>query len=186
GPDGRVHLGATTQDVMDTGLALQLGSALDRLDQLLSEVGDLLCGLVESHRDTLMAARTHGQQAVPTTFGAKLAVYLGEFTRQRQRFIDVRPRVARLSLFGAGGTSAGYGDRVTELRRLVAEDLGLYSSDVPWHVARDALAEYGFVCAATAESCARFAREVIDLSRTEIGEVREADGYLRGASSTMP
>lgn len=186
GPDGRVHLGATTQDIMDSGLALQLSGAIDRLEHLNAELGDALERLIELHRDTIMAARTHGQQAVPTTLGSKLAVHLEEAGRHRDRLGEVRTRACRLSMFGAGGTSAAYGEQILELRQLVAADLGLAVADVSWHVSRDALAEFAFVCAAMAESCARLAREVIDLSRTEIGELREADGHHRGASSTMP
>lgn len=186
GPDGRVHLGATTQDIMDSGLALQLSAALDRLQHLNGSLGDELVRLIEQHRATIMAARTHGQQAVPTTLGSKLAVHLEEVGRHRDRLLEVRARACRLSMFGAGGTSAAYGERIVELRELVAGELGLAAADVSWHVARDSLAESAFVCAAMAESCARLAREVIDLSRTEIGELREADGHHRGASSTMP
>lgn len=186
GPDGRVHLGATTQDIMDSGLALQLRQALDRLDSLCIDVGDALAGLVERHRDTVLAARTHGLQAVPTTLGAKLAVLVDEVIRHRERLAQLRPRVCRLSMFGAGGTSAAYGERVAELRRTVAVRLGLAVTDIPWHVARDGLAELTFTSAAMAKTCARLAREVIDLSRTEIDELREADGHHRGASSTMP
>ncbi len=186
GPAGQVHLGATTQDIMDTGLALQLSRALDRLEQRLVAVGDACVVQVERHRAMTMAARTHGQQAVPTTFGAKVAILLDEFARHRDRLRQARPRICRLSLFGAGGTSAAYGSSVPALRSVLGRHLGLEVTGVPWHVARDALAEWGFLCAALSETCARLAREIVDLGRTEIGEAREADGFHRGASSTMP
>jgi 3-carboxy-cis,cis-muconate cycloisomerase len=183
---GHVHYGATTQDIMDTGLALQLNEASARLAELLNRFGDALAALAQRHVDTVLAGRTHALQAVPTTFGAKLASYLGELTRHRERLASARDRVAMVSLFGAAGTSAAYGAQAPALRRRVAELLGLGSSAVPWHVARDSPAEFGLVCALLAGTCARFAREVVDLSRTEIGEVAEADGHHRGASSTMP
>jgi 3-carboxy-cis,cis-muconate cycloisomerase len=183
---GRVHYGATTQDIMDSGLALQLGEAVDRLGELLARFGDAMAALAEAHVRTVIAARTHAQQAVPTTFGAKIATYLGELTRHRERLAAARGRVAMVSLFGAGGTSAAYGEKAVAIRARVAEILGLASTDVPWHVARDGLAELGLVCALMSATCSRFAREVIDLSRTEIAEVAEASGHLRGASSTMP
>jgi 3-carboxy-cis,cis-muconate cycloisomerase len=186
GPAGRLHYGATTQDIMDTGLALQLRAALDRFDELLDRFGDSVADLTERHRHTVLAARTHAQQAVPTTFGAKLSVLLAELVRQRERVDQVRPKVCVVSLYGAGGTSAALGDASSEVRAAMAEILGLGSADVPWHVARDSVAEFGFVCASLAATCTRFAREVIDLSRTEIAEVREQGGHLRGASSTMP
>jgi 3-carboxy-cis,cis-muconate cycloisomerase len=183
---GRVHYGATTQDVMDSGLALQLDEAAARLGELLGEFGDALARLAREHTGTVIAGRTHALQAVPTTFGAKLATFLGELARHRDRLTAARRRVAIVSLFGAGGTSAAYGDQAVRLRARVAELLGLGTTDVPWHVARDGLAEFGLVCSLMAATCARFAREVVDLSRTEIAEVGEASGHHRGASSTMP
>jgi 3-carboxy-cis,cis-muconate cycloisomerase len=183
---GRVHYGATTQDVMDSGLAVQLNEAAARLGELLAEFGDALARLAREHIGTVIAGRTHALQAVPTTFGAKLATYVGELARHRDRLAAARGRVAVVSLFGAGGTSAAYGEHAVRLRARVAELLGLRTTDVPWHVSRDGLAEFGLVCSLLTATCARFAREVVDLSRTEIAEVGEAAGHHRGASSTMP
>ncbi|HTE62449.1 MAG TPA: lyase family protein [Solirubrobacteraceae bacterium] len=183
---GRVHLGATTQDIMDTGLALQLQRAAARLQQLTQALGDALALLVERERDTVMAARTHAQQAVPTTFGAKIAVFLGEVTRHRERLTSAAERVAFVSLHGAGGTSAALGERAAEVRASMAQRLGLRASAVPWHVARDGIAELGQVSAQLAATTARLGREVVALSRTEIGELAEREGHHRGASSTMP
>jgi 3-carboxy-cis,cis-muconate cycloisomerase len=184
--DGRVHYGATTQDIMDTGLALQLGAALDRLQALVGVLGDALARHADLHRHTPLAARTHAQQAVPTTFGTKLAVFLAELARHRDRLTAVRERACVVSLHGAGGTSAALGEAAPAVRRELAARLGLGVVDVPWHVARDGVAEFGLAAAALAATCARFAREVIDLSRTEIAEVAERGGHHRGASSTMP
>jgi 3-carboxy-cis,cis-muconate cycloisomerase len=187
GADGRVHYGATTQDIMDTGLALQLVRALQRLDELLARFGDEIAGLVAQHRGTLMPARTHGQQAVPTTFGAKLASLLGELGRQRDRIREIRPRVSIASLYGAGGTSAALGEHSASIRAAYAERLGLRVCQTPWHSARDSVAEFGSLCALLSASAARFANEVINLSRDEIGEVSEGSaGAHYGASSTMP
>ncbi|MFG1703311.1 lyase family protein [Nonomuraea sp. M3C6] len=186
GPNGRVHYGATTQDIMDTGLSLQMGEALDHLGALLGSFGDALARMVAEHAGTVIAARTHAQQAVPTTFGAKMAVLLAEAARQRERVTTAAQRVRVVSLFGAGGTSAAMGERSSQVRQGVANRLGLRTTEVPWHVARDGVAEFGVTCASLAATAARFAREVVDLSRTEVGEVREAGGHHRGASSTMP
>ncbi|MFG6198974.1 adenylosuccinate lyase family protein [Nonomuraea sp. JJY05] len=186
GPNGRVHYGATTQDIMDTGLALQMGEALDHLRALLGSFGGALARLVAGHAGTVIAARTHAQQAVPTTFGAKMAVLLAEVARQRDRVGDAARAVRVVSLFGAGGTSAAMGERSSRVRERVAGALALATTEVPWHVARDGVAEFGVTCASLAATAARFAREVVDLSRTEVGEVREAGGHHRGASSTMP
>lgn len=183
---GRVHYGATTQDIMDTGLALQLNATLDRLQQLLWRLGDALVNLATEHQATVMAARTHAQQAVPTTFGAKLAVFLAQLTRYHQRLLEARPRMAVVSLYGAGGTSAALGNEADQVRQLMAQRLGLAAEPVPWHVARDGILEFGALCAGLSSTCARLAREVVELSRTEVGEVRECDGHHRGASSTMP
>ncbi|MHB1501643.1 MAG: class-II fumarase/aspartase family protein [Candidatus Dormibacteria bacterium] len=186
GRDGRVHYGATTQDIMDTGLALQLLGALHRLGGLIAQFGDELARLVLQHQHTVMAGRTHGQQAVPTTFGVKLAVYLDELTRHVERLNQIHQRVGRVSLYGAAGTTASLGRHGDAVRVAMAKYLGLTASNVPWHVARDSIAEFGLNCGMLAATAARFAREVIELSRTEIREVAERNGHLRGASSTMP
>src|SRR6185295_90170 len=124
--------------------------------------------------------------AVPTTFGGKAAVWLAELTRHRQRLREARSRAVVVQLFGAAGTAAALGSQSRAVRHGVAERLGLGVVDVPWHSARDNLAEAGFVLAGTAATCGKLAREVVELSRPEIGEVREEGGHLRGASSTMP
>lgn len=181
-----LHWGATTQDIMDTGLALQLAGALDRLMTLTDQLGDVVARLAREHRSSVMAARTHGQQAVPTTFGAKVATWLAELTRQQQRLREARPRVAVVELFGAGGTTAAMGPRAAEVRRSVAGLLGLADTAVPWHAARDGVAEAVTLAASLASTCVRIAREIVDLARTEIGEVHETLSHGRGASSTMP
>jgi 3-carboxy-cis,cis-muconate cycloisomerase len=186
GRAARIHYGATTQDIMDTALAMQLAAAIARLDDLLDSFGQAIAGHVEQQRDTPMAGRTHAQHATPTTFGAKLAVFLSELARHRSRLEQALPRVARVSLFGAAGTGAALGHSVAKLRRSVARRLDLQPTDVPWHVARDSVAEFGALCAVISATCARFAREIIDLSRSEVGEVQEEGGHHRGASSTMP
>lgn len=183
---GRVHYGATTQDIMDTGFALQVSRSMAALDRSLERVGNALADRVDEHAETVMAARTHGQQAVPTTFGATLATLLGQFTRQRLRLAEATARIQVVSLFGAGGTAAALGPTSRQVRASVAQRLDLRNTDVPWHVDRDGPAEFGWLCATTAATCAKFARNVVDLSRTEIGEVFEPYESHRGASSTMP
>jgi 3-carboxy-cis,cis-muconate cycloisomerase len=183
---GSLHYGATTQDIMDTGLSLQLAAAIDRLTALTASLGDALADQVTVHADTVMAGRTHGQQAVPTTFGAKLATFLRQCARLRSDLTTVRPVCCQVSLHGAAGTSAGFGPRGEEVRTEMARQLDLAVPDGPWHVTRDGLAAFAAVCNRATAMCARLAREVIDLSRTEIGEVGESAGHHRGASSTMP
>ena len=183
---GRLHYGATTQDIMDTALALQLREALFRLEGLVSCLGAAVAVHVERHGTTVMAGRTHAQQAVPTTFGAVMATYLSELARHRQRVEACRSRACRVSAFGAGGTAAAYGPLARELRARLAAGLGLDAVDVPWHTSRDGVAEFGSLCGLLAGTCGRLAQEIIGLSRTEIGEVSEAIAHHRGASSTMP
>lgn len=186
GPNGRVHFAATTQDIMDTGTVLQMVAATDLLMKRMESVGDLLSGHTRAQRSTVMAGRTHGQQAVPTTFGAHLAPLLAEFARSAARLQTVRDEVAKLSLYGAGGTSAAAGDSSRRVRTAMAAELSLTAVVVPWHTSRDSLISLGQTASLITGACARLARNVVDLSRTEIGEIQEADGLHRGASSTMP
>ncbi|MCW3015990.1 MAG: 3-carboxy-cis,cis-muconate cycloisomerase [Solirubrobacterales bacterium] len=182
----RVHDGATTQDIMDSALAMMLRDAVLRLIDLNGALGDAIAAAVELHADTVMAGRTHALQAVPTTYGAKMAVFLAQLKRHHERLDQLLARVSVVSLHGAAGTSAALGPRSAELRAAVAMRLGLSTTDVPWHVARDSVLEFGQVCTQVAATAARLAREVIDLSRTEIAEVAERGGHHHGASSTMP
>lgn len=188
GPEGarRVHYGATTQDIMDTGLVLQLRAAGRGLLHRMDRLGEALSRLVTEHANTVMAGRTHGQQAVPTTFGAKCAILLDEFGRQRTRLADAVVEASVVSLFGAAGTSAGFGAAASQVRAGVASRLSLGTTAIPWHVARDRLTALAASCALLSGTLARFAREIIDLSRTEIAEVSEPADVHRGASSTMP
>jgi 3-carboxy-cis,cis-muconate cycloisomerase len=181
-----LHWGATTQDIMDTGMVLVCRRALARIDVLVQTFGDELARLAREHRATVMPGRTHAQPAVPITFGAKSAVLLAELTRHVERLRAAGDRILVVQLFGAAGTVAALGRESRAVRHGVAERLGLGVVDVPWHTARDSVAEVGFVLAALAGTCGKFAREVVELSRPEIGEVGEEAGYHRGASSTMP
>jgi 3-carboxy-cis,cis-muconate cycloisomerase len=181
-----LHHGATTQDVMDTGLALVGARALDHVESVVRTLGDTLATLADEHRRTVMPGRTHAQPAVPITFGGKTAVWLSELARHVERLRGARTRFAVVQLFGAAGTAAALGPWSRDVRHAVARRLGLGAVDVPWHVARDGVVEVGFALATLAGLCGRLAREVVELSRPEIGELREEGGRHRGASSTMP
>lgn len=182
----QIHLGATTQDIMDSGLALQLCAALDHLIVLTRRFGDALSALVREHRLTPMAGRTHAQHAVPITFGAKIAVYLSQLADMIEALHAVKRAACRVSLFGAAGNSSALGPHAAIIREFVAQELGLSDAAVPWHVARNRLVDVVERSTQLATVAGRFAREIVDLSRTEIREVSEQDGHLRGASSTMP
>ena len=183
---GWTHWGATTQDIMDTATVLQVrdGLALVRLE--LVAIAQALATQADRHRDTLMAGRTHLQQALPITFGLKNATWLQPIVAHVRRLDELRPRVERVEFGGAAGTLASLGaDGITQLEALAAE-LDLGAPDAPWHVCRDGLAEavsfLGLVCG----SLAKIATDVILLAQTEIGELREPYVAGRGASSTMP
>jgi 3-carboxy-cis,cis-muconate cycloisomerase len=183
---GRLHFGATTQDILDTALAVQLAEAGTLLLARIDAFGDSLADRVRSDRGQLIAARTHAQQATPTTLGVKWAVFLAEFARHRRRLRAATSDVACVSLFGAGGTSAATGEKSSAVRRELADRLGLRYTAIPWHVSRDSLAMMSLTCASVSASLVRLAREIVDLSRTEVAEVSEARDAKRGASSTMP
>ena len=180
------HWGATTQDIMDTALALQMreGLALIRSD-LLATIGGL-AGQARQHRDSVMPGRTHLQHALPTTFGLKCAVWLAPLVAHVERLDQLRPRVERAQFGGAAGTLASLGENGIAVLDGLAAELGLTAPPLPWHVTRDGVAEavgfLGLLCG----SLAKFATDIILLAQTEIGEVAEPHVAGRGGSSTMP
>jgi 3-carboxy-cis,cis-muconate cycloisomerase len=181
-----IHWGATTQDVLDTGLVLQLRASHAILTRDLGEVRRLLATLARRHRDTVQAGRTHGQQALPITFGYKLAVWVAEADRHLERLAQVGPRIFRGQLAGAVGTLASIGEQGLELQALFCEELGLAVPEIAWHTARDGVAETVCVYALVGGTLAKIANEVIDLQRTEVGEVEEPFHRGKVGSSTMP
>jgi 3-carboxy-cis,cis-muconate cycloisomerase len=187
GEAGRyVHWGATTQDIMDTAVVLQVRDALAVIDADLAELRRILVRLATRHRDTPMAGRTHLQQALPITFGYKVAVWLAMFDRQAERLAQLRPRVLVGQFGGAAGTLASLGERGLDVQRALMEELGLGVPAATWHVARDGLAEaVGFLGLLTG-SLAKVACDVMLLASTEVAEVHEPFVAGRGASSTMP
>lgn len=183
---GNIHWGLTTQDVMDTALVLQLQEVLKRQYQLIVIWGDALSELTLRWADSEAPARTHAQIAVPTTIGARFAVFLDQLSEVSLDLLAAAGRISRVSLHGAGGTSAAMGPQASEVRRRVARLLRLDESPVPWHVARQSLARLTGAQTSLAMVASRLAKDVIDLSRNEISEISEQTGHLRGASSTMP
>jgi 3-carboxy-cis,cis-muconate cycloisomerase len=180
------HWGATTQDIMDTATVLQVRDGLALIDAELQAVLAALAGQAEKHRHTVMAGRTHLQQALPITFGLKCATWALPFISHRQRLAQLRPRVEQVEFGGAAGTLASLGEQGIAVLEGLATELGLAIPPAPWHVCRDALAEttafLGLVCG----SLAKIATDIILLAQTEVGEVAEPYVAGRGASSTMP
>jgi 3-carboxy-cis,cis-muconate cycloisomerase len=187
GDAGRyVHWGATTQDIMDTAVALQIRDALDIVDSDIRELRKILADLAVKHRDTPMAGRTHLQQALPITFGYKVAIWLAMFDRHQQRLAELRPRVALVEFAGAAGTLASLGTRGFEVQKAMAEELGLGVPATTWHVARDGFAEAVNLLGLITGSLGKIALDIIIMASTEFAEVYEPFVKGRGASSTMP
>ncbi|KWT97812.1 3-carboxy-cis,cis-muconate cycloisomerase [Variovorax sp. WDL1] len=187
GEAGRyVHWGATTQDIMDSAVALQVRDALDGVDADIRELRAILAGLAKKYRDTPMAGRTHLQQALPVTFGYKVAIWLAMFDRHQQRLAELRPRVAVVEFAGAAGTLASLGDKGFEVQQAMAEELGLGVPATTWHVARDGFAEAVNLLALVTGSLGKIALDIMIMASTEFAEVYEPFVKGRGASSTMP
>lgn len=187
GEAGRyVHWGATTQDIMDTAVALQVRDALEIVAEDVRALRTILADLALKHRDTPMAGRTHLQQALPITFGYKAAIWLAMFDRHQQRLSELRPRVAVVGFGGAAGTLASLGDKGFEVQRALAEELNLGVPATTWHVARDGFAEAINLLALITGSLGKIALDIMIMASTEFGEVYEPFVKGRGASSTMP
>ena len=187
GEAGRfVHWGATTQDIMDTATVLQVRDAFALIEAGLAELRGILARLAKRHRDTPMAGRTHLQQALPITFGYKVAIWLAMFDRHAERLAQLRPRVLVGEFGGAAGTLASLGDRGLEVQEALMAELGLGSPVATWHVARDGLAEAVNFLGLLTGSLGKVACDVMLMASTELGEVCEPFVPGRGASSTMP
>ena len=183
---GYVHWGATTQDVMDSAVVLQVRDAMDLIEADLRELRGILARLAASHRDTPMAGRTHLQQALPVTFGYKAAVWLASLDRHQQRFAEARKRVLVGQFAGAAGTLASLGDNALAVQEALMGELNLGVPEATWHVARDGLAEVVNLLALMTGSLGKIAYDVLLMASTEIAEVYEPFVKGRGASSTMP
>ncbi len=187
GEAGRyVHWGATTQDIMDTALVLQLREALDLVETDLAALDAALSQLARTHRMTVMAGRTHLQQALPITFGYKAAVWLSMIQRHRARLAELKPRVLVGQFAGAAGTLASLGDKGLAVSDALMDELGLGKPDIPWHVSRDGPAEAVSLLALVTGTLAKIATDVMLMMQTEIAEAFEPFEEGRGSSSTMP
>ena len=187
GEAGRyVHWGATTQDIMDTATVLQIRAALRIVSRDLAELSVILATLARKHRTTPMAGRTHLQQALPITFGYKVAIWLSSIERHIERVGQALPRVLVGEFSGAAGTLASVGDKGLEIQKLYCEELGLSQPAITWHVARDGIAEAVTLLGLITSSLGKIATDVMLMSATELGEVSEPFVSGRGASSTMP
>ncbi len=181
-----VHYGVTTQDILDTGLILQVRDAWGLVVQRLRGIRGHLLTLALRYKHTPMVARTHGQQALPTTFGYKVAVWVDEIDRHLERFDEAYARVMVGNLTGAVGTLAALGPQGLEVQRRTLEGLGLAAPLSSWHSARDRILEAAWLLVQASATLGRVANEIYHLQRTEIDEVREGRRAGQVGSSTMP
>jgi 3-carboxy-cis,cis-muconate cycloisomerase len=181
-----IHWGATTQDIVDTGMVLQMKQALRLIEAQLDRSIDAVAKLADDHRSTVMAGRTFQQQAAPVSFGYKAAVWLDELLRHRDRLAGVKQRALVCQFGGAVGTLATLGDRGSEVVSELSRELSLEEPAISWHTARDGWAEAVFWSAMVGATLGKIATEVTALMRSEVDEVREPFTPGRGGSSTMP
>jgi 3-carboxy-cis,cis-muconate cycloisomerase len=181
-----VHWGATSQDVIDTGLMLQLRGALAHVASNLDELAAGLAELATKHRSTVMVGRTWMQQALPTTFGAKVAGWLDAIDRHRERLRETQHRCLVLQFGGAVGTLAALHEKSDAVAKHLAEELKLPLAEIPWHSHRDRVAEIATTLGLLVGTLGKIAKDISLLSQTEIAEVFEPSEPGRGGSSTMP
>jgi len=180
------HKGATTQDVMDTALVLQMREALDLVKADVLAILEGLSRLADAHRETPCAGRTYGQHAAPVTFGFKVAVWLTGIAERAALLPGLRQRLLVASLGGPVGTLAGLGERGPEALEAFAQNLRLGVTPVAWHALRGRIADAGTWLATLLGALAKMAADVAHLASTEVGEAAEPHSPGRGGSSAMP
>jgi 3-carboxy-cis,cis-muconate cycloisomerase len=180
------HWGATTQDITDTATVLQIREALEIVDEDLTAISALLAGLARRYRDTPVIGRSNLQQAIPVTFGFKMAAILAGIERHRERLAQLRPRVLMGEFGGACGTLASIGPGALEMQHELMKKLGLGTPNIAWHTVRDTIAEVGAFLGLVGGSLGKIAMDVKLMMQTEVGEVYEPYAPARGSSSTMP
>jgi 3-carboxy-cis,cis-muconate cycloisomerase len=183
---GFVHRGATSQDVIDTGLVLQLRDGFALLDEDLAFLTQTLAALADQHRATPMVARTWMQHALPTTFGFVVAGWLDAVLRHRTRLTECRSRVLSLQFGGAAGTLAAFGVRGPQVAKALAEALQLSLPATPWHTHQDRIAEVATFLGLLIGTLGKIARDISLHNQTEVAELFEPAAEGRGGSSTMP
>jgi len=181
-----VHWGATSQDIIDTGAVLQLRAALGWVQDRLQLLCDALAGLADAERDTGLPGRTLLQQAVPVTFGLKAAGWLDALQRSRRRLQALHADALVLQFGGAAGTLASLQTRGLDVAQALGEELGLPVPSLPWHTARDRVAEFGSAFALLTGTLGKIATDIVLLMQSEVAEAFEPAGEGKGGSSAMP
>ena len=182
-----IHLGATSNDIIDTASALQIRDALNVIDGDLDDLLFTFAKIAKRERDTLEVGRTHAQFAIPITFGFKIAGYIAEILRHKERIFEIMPRACAGKMAGAVGTGAAFGKDFYKIQILVMQDLFItYEPAATQVVGRDRYTELVCLLANIATSLERYGTEVRNLQRTEIGEASEPfDSSKQVGSSTM-
>jgi len=186
GSESYVHWGATSQDVIDTGLVLQLRDMLRITEDAIRNICASLASLCREYATTLMAGRTWLQHAVPITFGMKAAGALDAMLRHADRLVELKGRILVLQFGGAAGTLASLGQHGEEVARALAEELGLGLPAVSWHSHRDRVVEAASFYGLMMVTIGKIARDLSLLMQTEVAEVSEPQDDDKGGSSTMP
>jgi len=181
-----LHWGATTQDIMDTGMVLQVKRALEIVERDLLDIISILSKLARKHAGTLMPGRTHGQHALPITFGYKVAVWTAEIMRYLERLDQLKPRVLTGNLNGAVGTMAYLGEAGPRVQERAMEMLGLNAPEISWQVSRDRIAEVAHFLGMVGATFGKISKEIILLQKTEVAELEEPFATGKVGSSTMP
>lgn len=182
-----IHLGATSNDIIDTANALLIKESIEIVLKDLKDLRSILKDLAKEHKYTVCIGRTHGQHAVPTTYGMKFAIWLDEIQRHIDRINEAKDRVLVGQISGAVGTMASLGENGIEVQRLVMEDLGLKPAKISNQIIqRDVYAELASILALIASTLDKIGIEIRNLQRTEILEVSEPFGKKQVGSSTMP
>lgn len=180
------HWGATTQDIMDTADVLQIRDALELIESDLNAIRTACAKLAGDHANTPMAGRTHLQQALPMTFGFKVARWLFSLDRHAERLQQLRPRVLIGEFAGAAGTLASLGKDGLAVQKALMNELGLGEPAMTWHTARDGFAETTGLLAMICGTLGKIGFDIMLMMQSELGEVYEPFVSGRGASSTMP
>ncbi|HWI78338.1 MAG TPA: 3-carboxy-cis,cis-muconate cycloisomerase [Ramlibacter sp.] len=180
------HWGATTQDITDTATVLQIREALELVDADLTAISAALAQLARKHRDTPMIGRSNLQQAIPVTFGYKMAGLLAAVERHRERLSQLRPRVLVGEFAGAAGTLASLERGAMETQAGLMQELGLGQPLIAWHTVRDSIAEVGAFLGLVGGTLGKLSMDVKLMMQTEVAEVYEPYYHGRGSSSTMP
>src|SRR4051812_30198551 len=180
------HWGATTQDITDTATVLQIREGLDIVEAELKAISAAMARHAKAHRDTPMIGRSNLQQAIPVTFGYKMAGLLSAVERHRDRLSQLRERVLVGEFAGAAGTLASLETGAMETQAGLCAELGLAQPVIAWHTIRDNIAEVGCFLGLVGGTLGKLSMDVKLMMQTEVGEVYEPYAHGRGSSSTMP